>query len=193
MSISVKCTDCGKSLKAPDALAGKKAKCPDCGAIVPIPKAVMDAEEIGDEPPVKRKSKSKPKPADDNDDYDSTFDDLADYEAEAPEDVSAKRKACPMCGEQIAKTAVKCRYCGEVLDASVRKRDRKKSRSAVEDELTGVDIALCVLCGGIGCIVGIVALIRGQSSRGGKMIGISLLAGFAWRAIGFVISEMAKN
>lgn len=189
MPISVKCTDCGKALKAPDAMAGNKAKCPDCGAIVPIPKAVMDAEEIGDEPPVKRKPKAKPT----DDEYDSTLDDLADYEAEAPTDESAKRKACPMCGEQIAKTAVKCRFCGEILDPSVRKRQRSKTSSVANDELTGVDIALCILCGGIGCIVGIVALIRGQSSRGGKMIGISLLAGFAWRAIGFVISEMAKN
>ena len=50
MPISVKCTDCGKALKAPDELAGKKAKCPDCGAIVPVPRAVMDAEEIRDPP-----------------------------------------------------------------------------------------------------------------------------------------------
>ena len=37
MPISVKCCDCGKALKAPDALAGKKAKCPDCGAVVVVP------------------------------------------------------------------------------------------------------------------------------------------------------------
>ena len=189
MPISVKCTDCGKALKAPEALAGKKAKCPDCGAIVPIPKAALDAEEVGDKPPVKRKSKAKPV----DDEYDSTFDELAEYEAEAPTDVSAQRRACPMCGEMIAKTAVKCRFCGEALDPAVRKRQRKKTSSAADDELTGVDIALCVLCGGIGCIVGIIALIRGQSSRGGKMIGISFLAGFAWRAIMFVFAEIAKN
>lgn len=189
MPISVKCTDCGKSLKAPDALAGKKAKCPDCGAIVPIPKAALDAEEVRDEPAAKPKPKKKPV----EDEYDTTFDDLADYEAEAPVDESAKRKPCPMCGEMIAKSAAKCRYCGEVLDPSLRKQTKKASSAAADDELTGVDIALCVLCSGIACIIGIVALIRGQTSRGGKMIGISLLMQLIWGAINMLISEMAKN
>ena len=80
-----------------------------------------------------------------------------------------------MCGELIAKTAAKCRYCGEVLDPALRKRAKKKGGSSSnEEELTGVDIALCILCSNIGCIIGIVALCRGQSSRGGKMIGIAL-------------------
>ena len=30
------------------------------------------------------------------------------------------RKPCPMCGELIAATAVKCRFCGHYLDPSVR-------------------------------------------------------------------------
>jgi len=170
MPISVKCSDCGKSLKAPDTLAGKKAKCPDCGAVVRIPNAALDAEEILDDEPVskpKPKSKAKSKPADD-DEY-GMFDDLADYEAEAPVDESAGRKSCPMCGEKIAKTAAKCRFCGEVLDPAMRKKAKKKSSSSSsDDELTGVDIALCVLCSGIACIVGIVALCRGQTSRGGR-------------------------
>ena len=190
MPISVKCTDCGKSLKAPDSLAGKKAKCPDCGAIVPIPKAALDAEEMGDGPV--SKPKAKPKPVEDDDD--SLFDDIADDEANAPVDENAKRKPCPMCGELIAKTAAKCRYCGEVLDPALRKRAKKSgSSSSSEDELTGVDIALCVLCSGIGCIVGIVALCRGQSSRGGKMIGISLLMQVVWGIINILIQQMAKN
>lgn len=192
MPISVKCFDCGKSLKAPDALAGKKAKCPDCGAIVPIPKAALDAESFDDEPVSKPKSKSKSKPIEDE--YDSTFDDLADYEADAPVDESAQRKPCPMCGELIAKTAAKCRYCGEILDPAMRKRAKKSSSSvSSDDEMSGVDIALCILCSGIGCIVGIVALIRGQSSRGGKMIGLSLMMQFVWGAINMLIQEMAKN
>ena len=188
MPISVKCFDCGKSLKAPDALAGKKAKCPDCGAIVPIPKAALDAESLDDDPVSKPKSKSKPV----EDEYDATFDDLADYEAEAPVDETAKRKPCPMCGEMIAKTAAKCRYCGEILDPAMRKRNKSKSGSSSDDELTGVDIALCLLCSNIGCIVGIVALIRGQTSRGGKMIGIALGFQFLLAILITLVEQMNK-
>jgi hypothetical protein len=38
MSIEVSCS-CGKSLKAPDAAAGKKGRCPGCGAVLAIPPA----------------------------------------------------------------------------------------------------------------------------------------------------------
>ena len=129
MSISVKCTDCGKALKAPDALAGKKAKCPDCGAIVPIPKAVMDAEEISDEPPPLPRSQ----PTVVDDDHDPTFDDVADDEADAPAAASDQRKSCPMCGEQIVASAVKCRFCGEILDSRIRSRHRRR----VSDDYAG--------------------------------------------------------
>ena len=44
MPISVKCGDCGKALKAPDALAGKKARCPDCGAVVAVPEISEEME-----------------------------------------------------------------------------------------------------------------------------------------------------
>ena len=109
MSISVKCTDCGKALKAPDALAGKNAKCPDCGATVPIPKVAIDAEEIHDEPA-------------------ASFDD----EFDSPADDSDSRKACPLCGEMIAAAAAKCRYCGEIFDSRVKKSGRRRN-SASED------------------------------------------------------------
>jgi RsiW-degrading membrane proteinase PrsW (M82 family) len=40
MGIEVRCS-CGKSLKAPDAAAGKKGKCPGCGAVLTIPLAAQ--------------------------------------------------------------------------------------------------------------------------------------------------------
>ena len=129
MPISVKCFDCGKALKAPEALAGKKAKCPDCGAVVPIPKPVMDAEEISDEPSLLPKSRSTVV----DDDHDSTFDDVADDEADAPAAANDRRKSCPMCGEQIAASAAKCRFCGEVLDSRIRSRHRRQG----SDEYAG--------------------------------------------------------
>ena len=109
MSISVKCTDCGKALKAPDALAGKKAKCPDCGATVPIPKPTVDAEEVYDEPA-------------------ESYEDDSD----SPTDDSDDRKPGPMCGEMIASAAAKCRYCGEVFDGRVSKSGRRRKGGAAE-------------------------------------------------------------
>ena len=38
MGISVTCSSCGKTLSAPDALAGKKAQC-SCGAVIVVPAA----------------------------------------------------------------------------------------------------------------------------------------------------------
>jgi hypothetical protein len=87
-----------------------------------------------------------------------------------------------MCGELIAVAAVKCRFCGETLSSSVRNRERQSTRTAVDNQLTGTDIALCV-CFPIGCIVGIVAMITGQPARGLKMVGLALVMPFLWGAI----------
>ncbi len=200
MSISVKCQECGKALKAPDALAGKKAKCPQCGTAVPIPQAVVDAEEIDDEfsaPPSKSKATakkpSKPEPQDE-DEYDNPFEGLADYEAAAPAQRSEKRIPCPLCGEKILASAAKCRFCDEILDPTLRKRAKKKasSSSGGDGELSTTDILLCVLCSGIGCIVGIVALIKGDTSRGGKMLGISLAMQVFWGVVRVIIEQAGK-
>lgn len=112
MPISTECPQCGKRLKAPESAAGRKAKCPQCGAAVPIPEPVYDAEEVfdaeiaGDEETV----------------YDS--EDEGGYRlGQAPPRPplpAADRRACPMCGEMIKASAVKCRYCGEVFDASLK-------------------------------------------------------------------------
>ncbi len=133
MPISVKCADCGKELKAPDALAGKKAKCPQCGSVIPIPAPVADAEEIDDDdPPAAKpaasKSSSKPKPRmakkEIEEECDDEFGDDVEDSAEESED---GRRACPMCGEMIVATAAKCRFCGEVLDSKLRKSGKSRS------------------------------------------------------------------
>lgn len=50
MSIQLTC-DCGKRLKAPDELAGKKAKCPSCGRAITVPAEVAAPEASpGDSP-----------------------------------------------------------------------------------------------------------------------------------------------
>ena len=39
--------------------------------------------------------------------------------SQSPESSGGDRKPCPMCGEMIAASAVKCRYCGHYLDPSL--------------------------------------------------------------------------
>ena len=58
MKITVTCQKCGKSLKAPPSLAGKRAKCSGCGAVLQIP--TLDSAETGYE---LQAIDDKPKPA----------------------------------------------------------------------------------------------------------------------------------
>ncbi len=56
------------------------------------------------------------------------------------------------------------------------------SRGPVQDDLTGFDWVLIVLCSGIACIIGIVRAIQGKPS-GGKMIGYSVLFIVIWTVL----------
>ena len=187
MPISVRCPSCGKKLKAPDSAAGKRAKCPQCGNAIKVPERVYDAEEVVDE-------------ADDYEDYEDYQDGdshsfgVNEYETPAVE----TRRPCPMCGEMIVAKAAKCRYCGEIFDATLKRKKKKKKkrrRSSSyfdDDEMTAFDWFLCIACSNIGCIVGIVALCSGNSSRGGKMIGLSIMFNVIWGVVFNVLSNLGQ-
>lgn len=164
MPISVKCGDCGKALKAPDALAGKKARCPDCARLLPF-----------------RKSRKRWRRA--AADRKWMLATLRTTGADTPVEEASTRKPCPMCGELIAASATKCGFCGETLNSTVRSRERQSTSTLAANQLTGGDIAICVLCCPIACVVGIVAIITGQPARGLKMIGLALVMPFLGRAI----------
>ena len=183
MPIKVTCNSCGKSLKAKDSAAGKKVKCPQCGDPMTIPEAVYDAEEVGGE-----EYSDDYGYEDDDYGYDDQYD-LGDAVASAP--AGEKRKPCPACGEMIIDTAVKCRFCGEIFDASLKKKSRKSSNNTDDDMTTG-DWVVAILCSGIGCIAGVIWMIQGKP-KGAKMLGVSLLMQFFWGAVRVIIEMAAEG
>ena len=104
MPISVRCSDCGKALKAPDDLAGQKAKCPDCGAVVTVPNAAWESEAAAGEQ--------------------DSVDELANDRPGLPAKGTLAQTPCPTCGELIVATAARCRFCGELFDLKTVGVDR---------------------------------------------------------------------
>jgi hypothetical protein len=93
------------------------------------------------------------------------------------------RTPCLACGEMIVRGAAKCRFCGEIFDPVLKQKQRKKrkkkrSGGSFGEDMTALDWMLAIFCSGIGCIVGIVYLIQGDS-RGVPMIVFSIIADFA--------------
>ena len=60
MPIRFECSECGKSLRAPEEKAGRKIRCPACEAVTFIPEADSEPEyeEADEEPTVTRRTKS---------------------------------------------------------------------------------------------------------------------------------------
>jgi predicted RNA-binding Zn-ribbon protein involved in translation (DUF1610 family) len=164
MSIRFRCTNCGKELKAAVEHAGVRVKCPACGTIQAVPQDVFEAEAV-------------PAPAPEAPAYG-----LAPTPQPSQSD---DRKPCPACGEMIKRSALKCRFCGEVFDESLAREERRR-RGGADSDLTAGDWVLAVLCSGIGCIVGIVYLAQGKP-KGGKMLGISIGFIIFWNIIRFMI------
>jgi phage FluMu protein Com len=146
------CQHCHSHLTTDVSKAGLRAKCPKCRGRIQIPTApqasvddVVDAEVVG---------------------LDG---------APISEHAAIDRKACPLCGEQISREAVKCRYCGEILDksmvgvfgiASSRDPGWKNVRSGLSVLYVCVGVIAAVLCGmgAASAIDGAMAIEEGESS-----------------------------
>ena len=202
MSIKFHCTQCGRAITAPDSGAGRKGKC-SCGAVVTVPRAsqvpqaaprndVLDAEVLPAEPVLDDLSQEPPLPPAEPDTY--GFANESSAPAAAP---AEQRRPCPMCGEMIALNAIKCRFCNEIFDPAMKKAQakqvRRTSRGAdYDDDMTGAEWVLAILCSGIGCIVGIVWLIQGKR-KGGKMLAVSLITSVIVTIIKFLALVASEN
>lgn len=181
MSIPVTCPSCGHQTNAKDSAAGKRGKCPKCGGIVQVPGAppppVVDAEVVDgyamDFPANLLSDRMASEPA------------AGAQSAEPP----GERRPCPVCGEMISITALKCRFCNEIFDPQLKKQAAKQAKAAKGsfiggegDDLTGGEWVVAILCSTIGCIVGIIWMIQGKP-KGKKMFLVSLIVTVVWTAI----------
>ncbi len=81
----------------------------------------------------------------------------------------------------IVAGAAKCRFCGAIFDPRL-KAQVKRAAGSEDDNPGAAEWVLCILCSGIGCIVGIVYAIQGKP-KGLKMVAISIVAGMVWGAV----------
>jgi hypothetical protein len=113
MPIRVVCPNCKSKISAPDKYVGKKVGCPKCKSPVKIPSIA-----IATTPPPE--SSARPIAGELLDaDLDRLFPPPSAMPSR-PLAPAQDTKACAFCGEQILAAAVKCRFCGELLDPILR-------------------------------------------------------------------------
>jgi hypothetical protein len=135
MAELVTCASCGKLLRIPDELVGKKVKCPGCGTAfdaLPPPPAPPPAPPAAQEETVNlplRLSLDDDAPPSQSTPPTATPQSVSPSPAPAPTPVADEEdsRPCPHCGERVRKMLRRCPYCEEPLGSTRRVRD-------VEDE-----------------------------------------------------------
>ena len=184
--INVQCPACGTRLKVSDEAAGKTGKCPDCGAAVKIPEAIYEAEDVAE---VVSDGASFPDINTQSDEYR-----LAPEPAPSPSLGSSEpRRSCPMCGEMILATAAKCRFCGEILDSSIRskgtalgQRVDPKVIKRFRKEMHGL-AGLWIFIGGIALLAGLFLMGQARLLVPQELVVVIIVMSLVWIGIGVFV------
>ncbi len=109
---------------------------------------------------------------------------------EPSDDDGGDTKPCKFCGESIKANARKCRFCDEYQNERDRQAQMQRaSGNPVDDDMTGGDWIVAILCSTIGCIAGIVWCIQGKK-KGPKMVLVCIIVNVVVLALR-VMAEVA--
>jgi hypothetical protein len=140
-----------------------------------IPEPVHDAEEVVNPLDPQTGSSAPPSadpvgPSGESGDYALASEPESAAPPEALSDLDENRSPCPMCGEMIMTTAVKCRFCGEVFDASLRGSPLVAGPEAFDPEVVMWFRAEIYGLGGLWIFIGILAVIAGIFVAGARSL-----------------------
>jgi len=177
MSIKVVCSSCGKKVSAPDSAAGKRIRCPHCKAVQRLPEMEqpVDAMELGLLPEVQA---DEPPPI--PEDPFAGFDASSEPYRMAIEPPAYVQTAASVGVRQPPRDTTPQR-----LDYQPR---AKRASQGNDDELSGGEWVVALLCSGLGLIFGLIWVIQGKS-KGKKMLGVSFMMNFVWFFVRQVINS----
>ena len=103
---------------------------------------------------------------------------------------SASRIRCPHCGRSIGANVPACPFCRGTVGGPRSRRPSRARRYAQRDpsqeQMTGLDWLLAILCCTIGCIVGIVYICQGKTKKGVMMLVISIAMSLVWTLVKYM-------